>query len=240
MSNSNILLIGICACSLIAHSGAAVIANYDFQSSDFTSSDVDANTTAGDLVAGIAGFDATNIGTTFQDGEAFETGTTSPALAVKYGAAGATLSQPRADLQEAIDNNRYLSFTIAPVVGQEITFTTLTLNLGKSSSGADINVSLLSDLSADPDFTSASDEIDATQTASGSNFTAPLSFDLSALTTVSSPTEFRLYFHTTASTGSHDFSIDDIVLNGDVTAIPEPSTAWLSSLAVMVLLRRRR
>lgn len=220
--------------------GAATIADYDFQSSDFSSSDSEINSTAADLIAGISGLGSSNIGTTFQDGEAFETGTTSPALAVKYSAAGATLSQPRANLQEAIDNDRYLSFTITPLASQQIEFTTLSLALGKSSSGADINVSLLSDLSADPDFTSDSDEIDSTKTASVSNFTANLSFDLSSLATVNSATEFRLYFHTTASTGSHDFSVDDIVLSGDVTPIPEPSTTALFGLGGLALILRRR
>jgi hypothetical protein len=72
------------------------------------------------------------------------------------------------------------------------------------------------------------------------------SIDLSGITALQGLTdttvEFRLYFFENSGSATRSQTLDNIVLNGDVTLIPEPSSFALMSLAGLLLftLRRRR
>jgi hypothetical protein len=122
-------------------------------------------------------------------------------------------------------DNDFIAFTLTPVGGVNLDFTSMTF----ATRAANTTVSVAS--SAD-----SYSSVIGSSSASGGWTVDTIS--LTPMAVVSSPVEFRLYF----SDSSGDVIIDDIQLNGVVTAIPEPSTIallGLAGLAGFFFLRRR-
>ena len=211
----------------IGQASAAIIAEYNFNSSNLLSSDSESNTTAGSISSGAGILGGTDLSTNRGNG-----GTA--AIYIKYSDLYPQNSGVKT-LADAITDELYYSFTVTPDAGQSIDFTTFTAYIDKNGGGAIFGYYLLSSI----DGFTTSDVIDSDE-GHGTNI-RNINLDVSSLTGVTTATEFRLYIRTDNFTnGSNDFDFDDVVLNGTVTAIPEPSALALFGLGGLMLLRRRR
>lgn len=139
--------------------------------------------------------------------------------------------------------NPWWEFTITPNAGTTIDLTTMTLDAGigltLSNSNWDYDVSWSVD--------SYGTTIGTFDGPSGTNTTVVstgLSIDLSSLPTQSSAFTIRVSPNRVSGTNGAASQragwVDNVTLNADVTAIPEPSTALLGGLGLMLLLRKRR
>lgn len=180
---------------------AAVLAVYNFGTSttdySYSSSDTDLNSTATNVTAGSGvTLAVTNSGVT--------------------GAAAAVQGATGADAAAAVTGNDYVEFTLTVSAGYEVDLTSLTLQIQQSSgTSSPTNLFILSSVDG---YTST---IYST-TASTSYQTKTLtlsSLDFQDLTTVT----FRIYAYGASGTSS-SLRIDNLTLNGTLTAIPEPST----------------
>jgi hypothetical protein len=128
-------------------------------------------------------------------------------------------------LADAIADNDYISFTIAPDPGFTFTATSLVFSWDRSNTGPN---SLTLRSSAD---TFAADL--GSVTGMTASLTTGNTLTISGLTDIASSTTFRLYGYgvgntATAGTGGFDTgsSVNNVVLNGSTAAVPEP-TAFL-------------
>ena len=204
---------------------AATVAEFNFNSSGLSSSDTEINTTTSDISSGAGITGGTDLSTDQGAG-----GT--PGIRIKYsdlypqGSGNKTLA-------DAINDDLYYSFTITPLAGQAINFETFTAYIDKNGGGAFFGYYLMSSVDG---FTTV-DTIDSFD-GHGTNITN-LNFDVSALSGITTATEFRLYIRTDNFTnGNNDFDLDNVIMTA--TVIPEPSSALLAGFSALVLLRRRR
>ncbi|MEN8847177.1 MAG: PEP-CTERM sorting domain-containing protein [Akkermansiaceae bacterium] len=237
-----ILLVG--SALAMPTASAAVISNFDFtgppwaaaKENDFAtfaaaagSVDTELNTTTSDLskTANIDGGGYASFYIREVDGP----------FGIFTGTASAGVGMNFADVEEATATN-YISFTVTPAAMIEATYESLSLYAGTNA--GDVEFSLRSwDGAAETTLGNYSfvDPNPGEGAATNDAITAH-TFDFTDFAS-SSATEFRLYAWggTNANTGVR---LDDIVLNGTVVAIPEPSSAVLLSLAGLGLLKRRR
>lgn len=237
-----------CLLGATAMSGhAAVLALYNFDNENLTSSDSELTSTASNLGVAVTGSLSGNTGqnragleihnqhTDRQasgDSLAFTTPVSGFALVGQYGDIDRNTS-----LQTAIANNIYLSFTLTPGANTEIDLTTFRMDMGITNGTAAKTVGIFSSIGG---FASASDAINTRNWTGTVGGTESGTIDLSSLGNITSATEFRIYMITNASTGSHGFALDNISFEGNISAIPEPAAALLGSLGGLLLLRRRR
>jgi hypothetical protein len=199
---------------------ADVIALYTFTSDSLDSTDSESNSTANAFVAG------SGVTAQFYSGHD-TTNTTSGADA--YQGVG-NLSSWTASL----DPTKYFSFTVEADAGYNLNLTSLSFFTSKNNNGVDTW-----EVRSSQDFNSTIDSgTGVYQGSPGTGTWTNPSVSLS-LNNVTGPLEFRIYGYN-GNTGN--FRLDDVTLNGSVSAIPEPST-WLlitSGLGALYMLRRRR
>ena len=142
-------------------------------------------------------------------------------------------------LAEAIAADEFLSFGFTP--SEPIDLTNILVELDRSGSGP-TSVFLLSSIGG---FIDGSEIASATPPDPG----AILEFDVSSLTNIASPTEFRFYFTGASSTAGTTDIEDDLIEGGSgavglrvngVAAVPEPSTIALLGLVGLAGAVRRR
>jgi hypothetical protein len=211
--------------AMIHSAKGSVVASYNFTGSSYASSDLSLDSTAGDLVASgfTASFDTTN-------------GNATPSLAIATSSTGPSLTVTEAN---AISNDDYFSFTITPTLdaGESLNFTTFTFDVaGRNSNSNSMYV-----LRSSVDSYAATVGITGTVVlASAPTTWVSQSFNLSddpILQGVTTATTFRLYVIDNRGSTAH-ILLDNVVLNG--TTVPEPGAAWLGSLGMFALFRRRR
>eukprot|EP01012_Entosiphon_sulcatum_P042059 TRINITY_DN55997_c0_g1_i1.p1 TRINITY_DN55997_c0_g1~~TRINITY_DN55997_c0_g1_i1.p1 ORF type:complete len:290 (+),score=20.69 TRINITY_DN55997_c0_g1_i1:309-1178(+) len=153
----------------------------------------------------------------------------------------------------ALDTTDYYQFTITPAANFSYSLTTLVFDAGRSSTGprqflvrssadnyssnlaasvTNANVSVVA--------TNVFQIIDNTNTTAYAGNTITMT-GLSSYTSVTGPLTFRIYaYNSEATTGS--FRIDNLAINGSVSAIPEPSTyaAIFGTLALVGTVWHRR
>ena len=231
----------------VGSANAATLAEFSFTSLNRVSSDTDADTTATDIADG-AGL----TGSYQEDNDAYYTFNgqladpdTTPALRTSYG----NVNTGSDNLADALFGNNYFTFTITANGGAAVDFTNLTLNLAKLGP-VDVNDKpgtgptayvFAGDFSGGgPDSADVlgSVVVGAAKGDSGKWLSGGL--HLTGLSGITGATEFRLYLDNGgAGNGGHRIILDEIVVNG-TTSIPEPSTPFLISLTVLILLQRRR
>lgn len=139
-----------------------------------------------------------------------------------------------ADVAEASATD-YISFTVTPSAGFEATYESLSLFVGTNS--GDVELSLRSWDGATETTLGNFSFVDTNSGGTNDPIIAH-SFNFTDFTS-SSATEFRLYAWG-AVDENRGVRLDDVVLNGTVTLIPEPGSLALLGLGGLLIARRRR
>jgi len=158
-------------------------------------------------------------------------------------------------LATAISNDQYFSFTVTPNSGFSASFSSMDVlfSLGANVQPAETQFSLLSSITGFTD-TAAIDTFSGSAPASGLNAGSG-SFDISGTSALQNVAgggpaiEFRIYAHNTGANSMTRIGIgegfatngnSDLVLNGTIAAVPEPSSISLLGIGLVAFLRRRR
>lgn len=218
------LLSLVCAGSL----SAAVLAEYDFTGSTGTTLDATPDFT-------LSGISATAISQNNLSLFGYTLVGTNPALQVRPSG-----TQASASPETAFTDANYFTFTVTPDVGQTISLSSLDFD---AKAGFNSGVRAFYVASSVGGFTAAnvlkSDSLTGTL---GTSF-AGYSIDLTgaAFQNLTSAATFRFYIQ--ADTTGRSLEFDNIVLNGTVSAVPEPAAAasllGLAAVAFAVSRRRR-
>ncbi len=179
---------------------------------------------------------------------------TSPVNTVLYGgnASGTwttSTAQAAINVATTLTNANYITFTVTPLEGNSMTIDSITFQAAASSNSTVRSIYLLSSATG---FNASSVLVSDANAAGGG--TLPLrsggvlgsyGYTVTAsdplFTDITTATEFRIYLQTGAA--GQDIDFDNIVVNGSVSAIPEPSTYALAAAFVvfgLAALRRRR
>jgi hypothetical protein len=138
----------------------------------------------------------------------------------------------------AITNNSYWQFTISPQAGQLLNLTSLTFEGWKGGSSGTRGYGLETSVGGfGPGLTLASADFTATRVSPkpvGSDWTIDLSG--AGFQNLVSPITFRVYTYSTAGT----VEFDNVTLNGNLVAVPEPGTLAFLGLGTLALMIRRR
>lgn len=147
-------------------------------------------------------------------------------------------------LAAAISGADYISFTITPSAGYNLSITSISLNSGVALAVTSFHGDLLSSVTGFAAADSLHSYSFSTQGAPVQSITLS---GVSGLQSVSGPLEFRLYgWRDIAGTSTfriRNLANSDLVINGSLATVPEPSTyATLLGLLALasVIIRRRR
>lgn len=172
---------------------------------------------------------------------ALGSGTTAASAADTFGGSGFNTTS----LAAAISGADYISFTLTPTAGYSLSISSISLTTGVSSAVANFHGELLSSATG---FTAA----DSLHSYSFATTSAPIQTialsGISVFQNLPGGIEFRLYgWRDTSGTSTfrmRNLAGNDLVINGAVTAIPEPSTCaaviGVAALAGEFMRRRRR
>ncbi len=163
---------------------------------------------------------------------------------VAVGATGTTFAA-------AIANGNFVQFSVSPVAGQQINLTNITFRaaIGTTSTTSNRAFFLASE-TATASFTNASTVLRTDRSTGGGGGiasqaspvgnTVMTAYDvsLSSLPAITGTRFFRLY--TQAPDIGQALTFDDIVVNGTVSPIPEPSSAALLAGGLLLAAARRR
>jgi hypothetical protein len=152
----------------------------------------------------------------------------------------------------AVVNGDYITFSITPGAGYQLDLTSITFQVASGSSSTTSNRAFYLVSESQPaNFTSSSTVLSTDRTAFGGG-TIPLqagagaidtvpkdyTVDLTSFTGITTTQYFRFYLQAGVSQA---LTFDDIVVNGTVSAVPEPSTyASLAGLIALGLVASRR
>jgi hypothetical protein len=188
------------------HAAVHPLAQYPFTGSSLNSTDSDLNSTASAFTKG-PGFTSAVI----------NTGLGNPAPSISIGAGSTPSSEP------TITGTGYYEFTLTPMAGFVVNLNNLTFDYAVSGNVTASYVvrSSISGFGTDI----------APPVSTGSGTFAPATISLTApqYQNLSTPVTFRIYIWDDKS-GSMSDLLDNITLNGDFAAVPEPST-WAMMLA---------
>jgi hypothetical protein len=189
-------------CAGLPQAKAAVLANYAFQSSNGTSTDTDLSSTAGT-------FGATGLTTSFATGP--------------FAGATTSIRATASSMPTALTTTSYFSFVITPTAGGALQLggtaaLTFTFSRATGFGGNEFNWAVRSSL----DNYTANLGTGAT-TGSGTAFNASINLGSQFNLTSSSAVTFRIYAFDGGATGTGTWGyLDNVVLNGTVTPVPEP------------------
>lgn len=220
----------LAACAGTSQSHAVVLAEYAFNSGSASATNADANVTAEDFT----------VGSGLSGGAGFS-GSSNSAFARSNFTFGSTLG-----FSFAKNNSEYLSVTIGPDPGYYMDLDSFTFDFGYTSTiadTADLRYYVTTSVDNHTNFLN----FDTVTSVSVNNPTPtyPLSnnTDLSAFNYVwdGNDIEFRIYLIDEYNANDVIHRIDNVILNGTIAAVPEPSsTALLGLGALAIALRRKR
>lgn len=218
-------------------SQAATLVHYQFPAGADTPT-----TTAANVTASVMGIN--NLGTVGSDA-GFSSSATNAFVRASVTAATQT---------DAVNNNNSFSFTITPGSGFEFDLSQLTINVGNqvtpgsftssfflrsSRDGFAADIPILSASGAGITFSGGV----ATRTTSTNGTTTGnlLTLDLSAALyqNISTTTTFRIYVIDASSASGAISRFDNVLVDGTIASVPEPSTWALAAVGGMLLARRR-
>lgn len=233
MKTKQLALIATAMFSFTAGSHAAVLASYDF-TTGVTAQTIAASSADADVMAGnfsAVGTYSTNVGIS-SAGNAYLRSTTTAS------------SQANALTALASGSNDYFQVTISADPGMTLNLTSLTFGMSAQNNNSGGNFTSTAVLSSNVNgFGTAilgTGGITKTAAQSTSTVYTPLaSYDLSGaqyqgLSTIT----FRLTVFDSINDNGDLSRFDDFTLNGAV--VPEPSSALLGGLGILLILRRRR
>jgi hypothetical protein len=237
------VLLSVAAGSLIVFgisspntSTAEVIANYDFSSSP-TPSQIDSTDTQLQSVA-------SDFNNAYDSGTGFSS-VGGGSFFVRADDVVGNATTPGTE-SAAITEDEYVSFTITPIAGYEIDYQTLSFDIlmDRSSSGDPapfatwfLKTSVGGFGASDPTVGSRNAPVSSVDTDLAT--ITPL-IDLSALGTRSDTVEFRIYTFDNEISSTVPHRLDNVIVNGDVSLIPEPATVALVSLGLFCCTGRRQ
>jgi hypothetical protein len=135
----------------------------------------------------------------------------------------------------------YFTFTITPVAGTTLDYSTLSFDIATLTSGTTNNsftISLQTTLNGFANLNST--------TVTGNTTFQTVTWDLSSLTATTAATEFRLVIRDNTTSMVNGIAIDNVIVTADVTTlpIPEPATSMLMGIGLLIgvqrFLRRRK
>lgn len=219
MSRKLVVSISLTAFLAAASLHAGVVANYSFTSGR-ASTDSDPNSTASTFDGG-PGFQSGSVDNSFID---TAHGNPAPSIAIDStftdGTSGSQAS--------ALTNNDYFTFTISPMSGFPINFSSLSFDFANYSSTSTFPTeNFFVRSSADNFGANLASAVTATAISAGafSSTTIDLS-SKAALQNVTTPIEFRIYVYDSTNTAGRGALLDNITVN----SVPEPST-WAMMIA---------
>jgi hypothetical protein len=217
------------------------LAVYNFDGSSGASSSENVNLTASTLTAapgitGGSGGSALNGYSTATPVNSGSAVATSPVRFVRATADSTTIGA-------AVTNGDYFSFSLTPADGFQLDLESITIDLSVNGTTTSSNTASYAFSSAVGGLgTLASNTVSLTAPgASAINYTRnTFTFSDPGLTNITSATEFRLFVSNSLVNDGAIARFDNIIINGSLTAVPEPSVTMLGTLGVLGLLRRRR
>lgn len=230
------LLFASLGCVMPQITKADVLVQYTFPSSStYVSTDPNPNSTASNFTFNGMGTSGTDYGRS--------TLTTGPNLNTIY-TRGTALTTSEA---AAITDGDYYAFTLTPSAGMRLNLTNLTFvtDATQGVTGLTYTANFVVRSSLDGYSSNIAAFSDGPSTSNASVFTQQ-TIDLSgaAFQNVATPITFRIYLYHTGADATNTQAItrsDTYVLNGTVSAVPEPSTAMLAGAGLaLVGLRRRK
>jgi hypothetical protein len=236
MKNISLAALITVLATISSASAQVIIASYGLNDLA-TSSDSEANTTAGSFTTIGSSISAFTYSVVRQEG-------TKSAFFTNAGFNSATAA-------DAITANDFVKFTIDVNSGYNVSFTNLnfyTLRRPTTGSGAPNNFAIRTSQDnytatvATGGLLASALETDTTFSLNTLNLSS-----VSNLQSVTNSTEFRIYMWASqgigGSTSNRNFQLDNLTVNGTVSAIPEPSSAAMllgGAAASLALMARRR
>lgn len=204
---------------------AAVVARYDFTGTSLNSSDADPSTASALSTVG--------LGTPYINPSV---GFPSPSITITAdNIPNSTTNPPSAPAPG--ETTGYFTFTITPVALTALDFTTFSFDISNGTTSTLVSYVLTLQTSLD-----GFQNVATSTVISGLNNFTPVVFDVSSLPNATGMTEFRLLVRDNSTNPSSGLLIDNIVLNGNLAAIPEPSS-WamiVVGAGVLMLVQRFR
>ena len=211
-----------CSAGLTLSASAATIASYDF-SSDTSSSDAEANSTANDFAATGGAFGAS-------------------------GRSGFWTNFFTRDGETTLTGNNYVGFTVDIDAGYELDLTALSFNYNSNDANGTIAPTATTTFSVRTSADGFASDLSGTYSANpdvaNSNGAAEesASFDLSGASFQNLTGSFEVRIYAELSESSFEFinRYDNALLTGDTALVPEPGSLALLGLGGLCVLRRRR
>jgi hypothetical protein len=212
-----------------------VIASYPFAGASTASTDTEPNSTAGTFTLGPAsvgsspawGFTATNPGGSF--GSAFARSHTVPNTEAA-----------------AVTNGSYFSFTVTPSGGYELDLTSLTFSTAYGTDGTTLTGSTTATFFVRTSLDGFAANVGSSFVQNSENAASPLTFNSRSVDltgplfqNIAAIAEVRIYVFDGSTSQNRVPRVTNVVLNGEVPLIPEPSALAALSMLGGLLLRRR-
>ena len=211
------LLAAAIALSGALSSPAAVIADYQFTGGSAASTDTQPNSTAANFT--LSSLFSGNGGISAGTETAFANSSVTPSTA-----------------GDAILQNSWFSFTVTPDSGYSLSLTSLTFNT--SYDGIDGAAAVSANWFVRSSLDGFSSNIGTTfnQAYTTTLSLQPRTVDLTAslFQDVTSPVTFRIYIYDGSVSSGKYVRVNDVVLNGNVSVVPEPTTCGLAIFAGLV------